>query len=92
MTFDWSANQNNFDHHRIRWAAFYSDCEHEVLEVTRGHRLTLTYNLYAVRGAGRLTGVSPTLNPVYLPLFQTLKKIQSQDPFGGQGEMQLLTR
>ncbi|XP_024534140.1 uncharacterized protein LOC9641358 [Selaginella moellendorffii] len=31
---------------RIGWAAFFSDCEHEVLEVTSGHRLTLTYNLF----------------------------------------------
>ena len=30
----------------IRWAAFFSDVEHEVLEVTEGHRVTLTYNLY----------------------------------------------
>ncbi|KAJ2980851.1 hypothetical protein NUW58_g6836 [Xylaria curta] len=86
MTFDWSANQDKPDHaNRLQWAAFYSDCEHEVLEVTSGHRLTLTYNLYAVRGAGRLTGVSPTLNPTHLPLFQALKGILSQDPFDGQG-------
>lgn len=31
---------------RIHWAAFYSNCEHELLEVRSGHRLTLTYNLY----------------------------------------------
>ncbi|KAK2046761.1 hypothetical protein LZ31DRAFT_493184 [Colletotrichum somersetense] len=85
MTFDWSTNQHKPDHATIRWAAFYSDCEHEVLEVTSGHRLTLTYNLYAVRGAGRLTGASPTLNPAYLPLFQALKDMLSQDLFGGQG-------
>ncbi|GKT40681.1 uncharacterized protein ColSpa_00862 [Colletotrichum spaethianum] len=86
MTFDWSANrENTTDHAKIRWAAFYSDCEHEVLEVISGHRLTLTYNLYAVRGAGRLTGVSPTLNPAYLPLCQALKGILSQDPFNGRG-------
>jgi hypothetical protein len=31
----------------IQWAAFYSDCEHEVHKVTKGHRVTLTYNLYS---------------------------------------------
>lgn len=41
MTYDWS------DEDDIQWAAFYSDCEHEVHEVTAGHRITLTYNLYA---------------------------------------------
>ena len=28
------------------WAAFFSDVEHEVLPVTSGYRVTLTYNLY----------------------------------------------
>ena len=27
-------------------AAFFSDVEHEILEVTKGHQVTLTYNLY----------------------------------------------
>ncbi|KAK9830460.1 hypothetical protein WJX72_011886 [[Myrmecia] bisecta] len=31
----------------VQWMAFYSDCEHEVEEVTSGYRITLTYNLYA---------------------------------------------
>ncbi|KAK6858062.1 hypothetical protein PG995_005761 [Apiospora arundinis] len=67
MTFDWSTNptsqpnqnkknKSKPDSQAIHWAAFYSDCEHEVLEVTSGHRITLTYNLYAVRGFQRLTG------------------------------------
>lgn len=30
----------------IQWAAFYSDEEHQVGKVTKGHRVTLTYNLY----------------------------------------------
>ncbi len=41
---DWSAQKGE----AIKWAAFYSDCEHEVLEVTSGHRITLTYNLYGM--------------------------------------------
>ncbi|KAK4695497.1 hypothetical protein P7C71_g2267, partial [Lecanoromycetidae sp. Uapishka_2] len=40
--YDWS----NEDADVISWAAFYSDCEHEVQEVESGHRITLTYNLY----------------------------------------------
>lgn len=86
MGFDWSGSRDDPGHAGIRWAAFYSDCEHEVLEVTSGHRLTLTYNLYVVRGAGRLTGVSPTLDPAHLPLFQAVKAMLGQDPFGGRGE------
>lgn len=30
----------------IMYTAFYSDVEHEVLPVTSGHRVTITYNLY----------------------------------------------
>ncbi|KAJ3129566.1 hypothetical protein HK098_001042 [Nowakowskiella sp. JEL0407] len=29
----------------LSWAAFYSDCEHEILPVTSGLRVTLTFNL-----------------------------------------------
>lgn len=42
VTFDWSSDSASI----IQWAAFFSDCEHEVLEVTDGHRLTLRYNMY----------------------------------------------
>ncbi|KAF9447315.1 hypothetical protein P691DRAFT_782561 [Macrolepiota fuliginosa MF-IS2] len=30
----------------MAYVAFYSDVEHEVLEVTSGHRITITFNLY----------------------------------------------
>ena len=35
------------DQTRIQWAAFYSDCLHEVLPVTEGYRITVTYNVVA---------------------------------------------
>lgn len=96
-TFDWSATPGKADEKKggpngnaaVQWAAFYSDCEHEVLEVTSGHRITLTYNLFAVRGSGRMTGhsLSPNpLNPTHLPLFDTIQRTLSQDPFNGQGK------
>src|SRR5271156_1282008 len=40
MKFDWSNDSTS-----VQWAAFYSDCEHEVLPVTDGYRVTITYNL-----------------------------------------------
>ena len=50
----------------IHWAAFYGDCQHEVLEVTSGHRITLTYNLY-------YSSIGPLARPVadhrQLPLY-----------------------
>lgn len=39
----------------IQWAAFYSDEEHEISEVTKGERITLTFNLYWVSFAPTLT-------------------------------------
>lgn len=42
IDFDWA----NASLGSIHWAAFYGDCEHEVLEVKNGHRVTSTYNLY----------------------------------------------
>ena len=44
MSFDWSSEAPK----TIEWAAFFSDCEHEVAQVTSGHRITITYNLYTV--------------------------------------------
>lgn len=36
----------------FHYAAFYADCQHEILEVTKGYRLCLIYNLiYKGRGA-----------------------------------------
>lgn len=31
---------------RCQWVAFYTDCEHEILPVTSGCRVALTYNLF----------------------------------------------
>ncbi|THH12096.1 hypothetical protein EW146_g7825 [Bondarzewia mesenterica] len=36
----------------VAYAAFFSDVEHEVLEVKSGYRVTLTYNLYLEDGPG----------------------------------------
>ena len=74
VVFDWSSDTTN-DEPVIKWAAFYSDCEHEVLEVTSGHRITLTYNLYAVTPAtGLFAGnAGGLLNPSQLPLYEPLK-------------------
>ena len=46
ITYDWSSTPND-PPQNIQWAAFYSDVEHEILPVTAGHRVTLTYNLYS---------------------------------------------
>ena len=75
MIFDWStrAEAGTSDVTSIKWAAFYSDCEHEVLEVTAGHRVTLTYNLYTTRATGHLAGHANILSLAEHPVYQTLK-------------------
>ncbi|KAK3722919.1 hypothetical protein LTR37_002064 [Vermiconidia calcicola] len=74
VLFDWSAGEGcDDDRCTIKWAAFYSDCEHEVYEVTSGRRVTLTYNLYLTRGLGRLAGSTPGLQPEQLPLYASLE-------------------
>ncbi|KAM0738037.1 hypothetical protein ACQRIT_007513 [Beauveria bassiana] len=55
------------------------------MEVSAGNRLTLTYNLFAVPGARRLTGQYLTLDPTHLPLYGAIKKMISLEPSSGKG-------
>ncbi len=43
-------NLNCYDTEEICYAAFYTDCEHEVLPVKSGYRICLIYNLIASKG------------------------------------------
>ena len=69
----------------IRWAAFYSDCEHSIEPVLSGHRLTLTYNRYATSKIGdvRLSAISPTTFPIYKKL-ETLRSVSHFMPEAGR--------
>jgi len=86
VSFDWSTP----DHEQpesIQWAAFYSDCEHEVLEVISGHRVTLTYNLFVSRGTGLLAGRCPAMDPKQLPLYNAFKEVLEHPEFMTQGKL-----
>lgn len=48
----------------LRFAAFYADCEHEVLPVTRGRRVCLVYNLLQ-RPPGKDKKPPPLVAPAY---------------------------
>jgi len=50
----------------LAYVAFYSDIEHEVLKVTSGRRVTVTYNLYLVDPVSRpeALGVAPNFKSV----------------------------
>jgi len=86
-TFDWGASgsKGKVDT-ALQWAAFYSDCEHEVLEVTEGHRITLTYNLYFTPGIGNLAGNSTVMDIKQHPLFSKIKSALDDPGFMALGE------
>lgn len=72
VVFDWSNSTSD-----IKWAAFYSDCEHEIRKVTAGTRVTLTYNLYArwvpSNGSGYMDqGLAP-VDVKSLPFYQVVR-------------------
>ncbi|KAF5661724.1 hypothetical protein FCIRC_11750 [Fusarium circinatum] len=60
----------------IQWAAFFSDCEHEVLQVTEGHRVTLTYNLFWTNyGPASMSDNLQALDQESLHFFDALEKL-----------------
>ncbi|KAL8895149.1 MAG: hypothetical protein Q9192_003812, partial [Flavoplaca navasiana] len=78
--------------YKLNWAAFYGDCEHEVLEVTSGHRVTLTYNLYYTTIGNRDEGTfAPSLSdPTKLPLYDTVAQMLREPNFMRKGEIFIL--
>ena len=77
MEFDW----DDVGASKVQWAAFYSDCEHEVLEVKSGHRITLTYNLLVSE-----SNPLGSLEPKKFPLYQTFDASLQQPGFIGNGK------
>ena len=76
VTFDWSSTA------ATQWAAFYNDVKHEVLPITSGHRITLTYNLYHTPAA---TPLSSALNVTTNPFYQELKAALQNPHFMRKG-------
>lgn len=81
VVYDWSAN----DGPCVQWAAFYSDCEHEVREVSAGHRVTLTYNLFLAPGTSMLAGKPNSLDRERLPLVTNLNMMLASGKFMPEG-------
>lgn len=80
VLFDWSNDAKS-----VQWAAFYSDCEHEVLPVSDGYRVTLTYNLYY---SERGEQICPSMNwkTTALPLYQIFSEVLQSKDFLPQGK------
>lgn len=83
VNFDWGMPETARP--EIQWAAFYSDCEHEVLEVTSGHRITLTYNLYATSSTGTTQAGHGLVDPTQLPWYGNLESLFLQEDFMPDG-------
>ncbi|GAQ90735.1 hypothetical protein KFL_006780060 [Klebsormidium nitens] len=66
-TFDWAERSGD----TIQWVALYSDCEHEITEVTSGNRITLTYNLFADVSAK--SPLAAAVDWSALPLYRALQ-------------------
>ncbi|KAF1997270.1 hypothetical protein P154DRAFT_606544, partial [Amniculicola lignicola CBS 123094] len=74
VTFEWGTKgKDQKPGSSIHCAAFYSDCEHGILEVTEGHRITLTCNLYYTPGVGDLAGNSPAMEIKTLSLYKQIQ-------------------
>ncbi|KAF5001951.1 hypothetical protein FGRMN_692 [Fusarium graminum] len=82
IVFDWASRSAD----TVQWAAFFSDCEHEVLQVTEGHRLTLTYNLFWTSyGPASMSDHLQALDQESLPFFATLEKLLANEEFLQKG-------
>ncbi|PIG83852.1 hypothetical protein AARAC_001818 [Aspergillus arachidicola] len=69
VDFDWAPKSAT----AIQWAAFYSDCSHEIKTVTEGDRLTLTYNFYVTKPEHASKVIPSSLvEPWTLPIYGQL--------------------
>ena len=93
ISFDWSAT-SDYPPCKLKWAAFYSDVEHEILPVTEGHRVTMTFNLYSVElepfsGYGvelaPATSNDPIVDYSSLPFYQELQSAIRNPAFMREG-------
>lgn len=69
VEFNWDSNSGD----TIQWAAFYSDCEHEIKTVTGGQRITLTYNLFITEPVAQSIATSQLMDARTLPLYRFLR-------------------
>ena len=80
---DWGQKEAD----KIQWAAFYSDCEHEVLEVKNGHRITLTYNLYVRERVGGIIRHKQSVSSDVGGLSDKVKRLLRNPAFMTKGGM-----
>lgn len=83
VDFDWQHKSAE----TIQWAAFYSDCEHEITTITHGERVTLTYNLYAVtESLDKGNRLGAIVDPRSLPLYGEFRSLLGMPGFMAKGK------
>lgn len=86
--FDWSNQKQKQNPGALSWVFFYSNIEHEILPVTSGHRLTLSYDVYRKPGEMHYR---PEIQPIRvldahtLPLSSSLRSSISDPHFLANG-------
>lgn len=81
VEFNWDLNSQN----TIQWAAFYSDCEHEIKTITDGQRITFTYNLFITEPVAQSITTSQLMDARTLPLYRFLRDTLSGPGFMKEG-------
>ena len=88
LVYDWSKHSSLNGHAKIEWAAFYSDCEHEVMPMQSGHRITLAYNLYVSDRVGwALKQPNCHFNPSLSISYKILRDLLLEPAFMKRGKL-----
>ncbi|KAJ3030816.1 UNVERIFIED_CONTAM: hypothetical protein HDU68_007733 [Siphonaria sp. JEL0065] len=80
--FDWgTSTQDATGTHLIQWAAFFSDCPHEISPISSGTRITLTYNLFKRNRAEKVFLDAAITSPRDCAFLSELKSNLSKQSF-----------
>jgi hypothetical protein len=75
----------------IQWAAFYSDCEHEIKAISKGTRLTLIYDLYIREEKGDIASPNAIVDYRTLPIYGYVKSLVEEPGFMKDGKLDIPT-
>ncbi|KDQ60430.1 hypothetical protein JAAARDRAFT_125785, partial [Jaapia argillacea MUCL 33604] len=82
-TFDAAKELSNTQQPQVAYIAFYSNVEHEVMEVQSGYRISLTYNLYFTKSRPQNTPALPQTQSRFLRALRSVLDDRTFLPYGG---------
>lgn len=72
----------------VQWAAFYSDCDHQIQHITGGCQAILVYRLYVTEPIGSaIIHEDPIIDPQSLPLYNYTRGLVTNPAFFKKGEL-----